>query len=382
MAGWQGMLTHVVSEHDQGAKLSRCCAWTAQAVAEAAALRARVEGAERDAAALAAAKARLVAAERAQRATEWELEVCRQRLEQVRAGWCWVRSLDGSVWVLADGALMGCTAVGLQVDGSAADVAVNSHNWPSTCHCQAERERGALQHRFDDAVLAAQQRSAVRAAVLERRLEAASSELALAKQASCMAPAAGGQGASRCSRAASAAHTDTAGGQGSSVGGSRRGSRVVGLSDWVAAMLEAALHTPLPDGDAELIEDDDPAQILQQIAELEAADAAEAGVVGAAAAAAAPTAWPGVGGPAAAEARADAPEAGQAGEDEAQGDVERTAMSGKAQLGAEQSAEPLAALEAKLSQAALAAQSAAAAAAGEAGSEEVRIAAHRGSQLG
>ena len=41
-----------------------------------------------------------------------------------------------------------------------------------------------------------------------------------------------------------------------------------------------------------------------------------------------------------------------------------------------------AALEAKLSQAALAAQSAAAAAAGEAGSEEVRIAAHRGSQLG
>lgn len=104
-AGWQGMLTHVVSEHDQGAKLSRCCAWTAQAVAEAAALRARVEGAGRDAAALAAAKARLVAAERAQRATEWELEVCRQRLEQVRAGCCWMRWLGGCL------------------DGSAADLA-------------------------------------------------------------------------------------------------------------------------------------------------------------------------------------------------------------------------------------------------------------------
>lgn len=157
---------------------------------------------------------------------------------------------------------------------------------------------------------------------------------------------------------------------------------MAGPSDWVAAMLEAALHTPLPDGDAELIEDDEPAQILQQIAELEAADAAEAGVVGAAPAAAAPTAWPGMDGPAAAEAQADAPGAGQAGEDEAQGDVERTSVSGKAQLGAEQSAEPLAALEAKLSQAALAAQSAAAAAAGEAGGAEVRIAAHRGSQLG
>lgn len=46
-------------------------------------MRARVEGAERDAAALTAAKARLAAAERAQRASEWELEVCRQRLEQV-----------------------------------------------------------------------------------------------------------------------------------------------------------------------------------------------------------------------------------------------------------------------------------------------------------
>lgn len=62
-----------------------------------------MEGAERDAAALTAAKARLAAAERAQRATEWELEVCRQRLEQVGSECCWE---DGCVF--AGAYLDGC----------------------------------------------------------------------------------------------------------------------------------------------------------------------------------------------------------------------------------------------------------------------------------
>lgn len=42
-------------------------------------------------------------------------------------------------------------------------------------------------------------------------------------------------------------------------------------------MLEAALHTPLPDQDAEILEDEGPREVLEQIAELVgAADAAEA----------------------------------------------------------------------------------------------------------
>lgn len=254
---------------------------------------------------------------------------------------------------------------------------------PATHSRQAEREREALQRRFDDAVLAAQQRSAVRAAVLERRLEAASSELALAQQASSVpaaasgyqaSPAAGVAGRSRATSAAQGSATASHGGS------SRRGSRVPGPADWVAAMLEAALHTPLPDGDASLIEDDAPCQIMQQIAELEAADAsseASAGATGAAAA------WQGATERAEAEAGVEAAAAGP-GSAEGQASGARTSMSGKAQLlGAEQSTEPLAALEAKLSQAALAAQSAAVVAAGgEAGGQEVRIAAHRGSQLG
>lgn len=57
-----------------------------QAVAEAEALRTAAASAERDRATLASAKARLAAAERAQRAVEWELEVTQQRLERVRRG--------------------------------------------------------------------------------------------------------------------------------------------------------------------------------------------------------------------------------------------------------------------------------------------------------
>ncbi len=243
---------------------------------------------------------------------------------------------------------------------------------------QAEREREALQRRFDDAVLAAQQRSAVRSAVLERRLEAASSELALAQQASTLvaaAPSGQALAAAGRSRATSAAHAGASAGQ-----GSRRGSKVPGPADWVAAMLEAALHTPLPDGDADIIEDDAPRQILEQIAEMEAADDAGAGAGTAAAAVGVAAAWQGAAG----QAEAEAPAAGQEGVDEAQGNSAQAKVASKAQLlVAEPSAEPLAALEAKLSQAALAATSAAmAAAAGAPGAEELRIAAHRGSQLG
>ena len=57
-----------------------------QAVQEAGVLRQQVESAERDRAALAAAKARLAAAERQARATEWELEVTQQLLQRV-GGW-------------------------------------------------------------------------------------------------------------------------------------------------------------------------------------------------------------------------------------------------------------------------------------------------------
>lgn len=142
-----------------------------------------------------------------------------------------------------------------------------------------------MQRKFDAAVLQAQQRSALRAAVLERRLEAAMAELAHTQQADSTAAGGSGRGlvggtaaAGGRSRAVSAA-VGAAGGAGS---GSRRGSKEAGAdggsgsSDWVRAMLEAALHTPLPDQDADIFEDDAPGEVLEQIAELaEAADVAE-----------------------------------------------------------------------------------------------------------
>lgn len=232
-----------------------------------------------------------------------------------------------------------------------------------------EREREALQRRFDGAVLAAQQRSAVRAALLERRLEAASSELALAQQASSTA-AAGGQGAAAGgaaarSRAASAADAGR-GEQGGSANGSRRGSRVPGPADWVAAMLEAALHTPLPDGEAAILEDDEPRQILQQIAELEAAEAEEVALPGGA--------TTGVAQAPAAGAQLEARQPGEAAA--AAATKAQLPLLGAADVAADR---PLAAMEAKLSQAALSARGAAAEAGGEVG-VELCIAAHRGSQ--
>ncbi|KAL4443289.1 hypothetical protein ABPG75_011026 [Micractinium tetrahymenae] len=209
----------------------------AQAVQEADVLRQQVEGAERDRTLLAATKARLAAAEKQARATEWELEVTQQRLEKV------------------------------------------------------QQERDELQHRFDAGVLQAQQRSALRAAVLERRLQATSQELAaLTLQNTAVGPAVVGDATgveagkkSLGCRAGSAAPRASA--QASQLG-SRRGSKQEAAgaggsgSDWVKAMLEAALHTPLPDQDAELLEDEGPCEVLEQIAELaEAADVAEAPAV-------------------------------------------------------------------------------------------------------
>jgi hypothetical protein len=148
-----------------------------------------------------------------------------------------------------------------------------------------------MRRQFEGAVLQAQQASALRAAVLERRLEAASSELSLAQQAS-MAGGLAGSGSSSSGRQGSAAALATEGSkaklaaqQGNVEGSSsssRRGSQgepsaagagTGSSSDWVKTLLQAALHTPLPDQEAALIEDDAPGEILQHIAQLEAAAA-------------------------------------------------------------------------------------------------------------
>lgn len=210
----------------------------AQAVQEADVLRQQVEGAERDRALLAATKARLAAAEKQARAAAWELEVTQQRLGRV------------------------------------------------------QQDRDELQQRFDSAVLHAQQRSALRSAVLERRLLATTQELAsLSQHSSAAGPAALAPGT--VSTAAVDAGKKSAGSRGGSAAtrasvqpsgqGSRRGSKHAGAErgsggvNWVKAMLEAALHTPLPDQDAEILEDEGPREVLEQIAELVgAADAAEA----------------------------------------------------------------------------------------------------------
>ena len=157
---------------------------------------------------------------------------------------------------------------------------------------QVESERDEMRRQFEGAVLQAQQASALRAAVLERRLEAAGSELVLARQASVAGGLAGGGGGGGRSRQGSAAlatggsKAKLAAQQGEAEFGSssRRGSQAEpsaagagtgSSSDWVKALLEAALHTPLPDQDAALIEDDAPRDILQHIAQLEAAGGGE-----------------------------------------------------------------------------------------------------------
>lgn len=141
-------------------------------------------------------------------------------------------------------------------------------------------------------MLHAQQRSALRSAVLERRLLATTQELAsLSQHSSAAGPAALAPGT--VSTAAVDAGKKSAGSRGGSAAtrasvqpsgqGSRRGSKHAGAErgsggvNWVKAMLEAALHTPLPDQDAEILEDEGPREVLEQIAELVgAADAAEA----------------------------------------------------------------------------------------------------------
>lgn len=205
-----------------------------------------------------------------------------------------------------------------------------------------------MQGRLEGAVLEAQQRAALRATVLERRLEATSSQLALVQQASVASTSAGqapsttASAAGHRSRAASVKPALGGGGAELGAGGSRRATqRVRGPTDWVATMLAAALHTPLPDPDADMLEDDAPAQLLEQIAELEAADAELAGAMPA----------------------------------------QETALKQAERLtGAGEVVEPLAALEAKLSQAALGAQEALAIAlqARQAGGTgDLRIPAHR-----
>lgn len=202
-----------------------------------------------------------------------------------------------------------------------------------------------MQCKLDTAVLGATQRAALRNTVLERHLEAITSELALAQQAqqdgSAVGSAAGSRRGSnlppRSSRAASAAARAAAGGDGSA---SRRSSKQAGGAaggslDWVCAMLEAALHTPLPDTDADILEDDAPKEMLQAIAELaEAASTAEA----------AP----------AVTAAASLP----------------SAASSKRSVVGDGSSSPLAALQAKLSEAALGATAAAVDAAGGCGAGE------------
>jgi hypothetical protein len=156
---------------------------------------------------------------------------------------------------------------------------------------QVESERDEMRRQFEGAVLQAQQASALRAAVLERRLEAAGSELVLARQASVAGGLAGGGGGGRSRQGSAALATGgskakLAAQQGEAEFGSssRRGSQAEpsaagagtgSSSDWVKALLEAALHTPLPDQDAALIEDDAPRDILQHIAQLEAAGGGE-----------------------------------------------------------------------------------------------------------
>lgn len=135
--------------------------------------------------------------------------------------------------------------------------------------------------RLEGAVLDATQRGALRAASLEHRLQATASQLAAAQLAAPSASASAGAEAPPLSsrqRAASAApNSQAAATAAASPAQSADKQRPPRPDDWVSAMLEAALHTPLPDAAADVLEDDAPAQLLEQIAELEAADGSGGG---------------------------------------------------------------------------------------------------------
>lgn len=345
---WQGANERAAGCVATNTRSARRLNFPPQAQAEAAALRAAAQGAEQEHAALAAAKARAAAAERAQRGLEWELEVARQRLEGVSGR----RGRLGAWWAPEGG----CRALSAARAPKACCCCAPMPPPAPPCHhhhhrpaLQVQAERDGMQARLEAVVLAVQQRAAVQAAALERRLEAAASALALARQASPPAADSGAAGQQRArGRASSAAPAGTAAAAGqSSAAASRRGSRVPGPGDWVAAMLQAALHTPLPDGEADILEDDSAQQILAQIAELEAAAGEAAAALPAMAAA----------------THSSRPASGGASE------LSGAADGGKARLPAEPG--PLAALEAKLA-AALGAEGAA--------GEALCIPARRGSQ--
>ncbi len=139
-------------------------------------------------------------------------------------------------------------------------------------------------------MLQAQQRSALRTAVLERRLQATGQELAaLSLLSTAGAPGAMGKAnaaeadeQSMGRRACSAATQEdtSASEQGSGQDSEQEaatGGRSSSGSNWATARLDVALHTPLPDEDTELLEDEGAPEVEEQIAQLAAAaDTAEA----------------------------------------------------------------------------------------------------------
>ncbi|GAB4818648.1 hypothetical protein N2152v2_005694 [Parachlorella kessleri] len=240
--------------HDVARENKRLTEPLSKAVQEVESLRQAVATAERNRGMLESTKSRLVTSEKRCRALEWENEVLQQRLDVV------------------------------------------------------QRERDDLAARFQAAVMQVQQRSSLKAVVLEKKIEALGGELnrrdtqlAAALQnplSPSKRPSLAGRGSG--SRAQSAVpSTAAATGRRTTAGGSvPPGSREataalpgvtanspalgntaahpadIGAAPSLDSLLSTALNTPLPDQDMDILEDDLPGTILQHLAELQAKEAA------------------------------------------------------------------------------------------------------------
>ena len=235
----------------------------AAAQAETAALRAALDGAERDRTALVANKARLAAAERANKALAWECEVLHQQLEGANARG---KALEGAFrGAVADAAQRGAlrsallerklsTVASVSMAGCSGGKASSSDSQASPAHSvrssssSSPKLTATRTHMqtpcFEFNVTALQSTAAVLAAATnadqplpvglpsEPRTEPAESP---APQASGEAPA-------------------------------------IGSVEWALAMLAAAVRTPLPDPDAELVEEEEAALLLGAIEAMGAGD--------------------------------------------------------------------------------------------------------------
>ena len=243
-------------------------------------------GAKRDRAALAANKARLAAAERTVKAMEWECEVLRQRLEEAEGrNTALSAAFEGAV---ADAAQRGALKVALlerklsapAAAGPAGSGRSSASRQGSAAPRTSASGRGSREAAAPSFVVrgAAQRPAggAVAPGAAHHVGRGPEGEVGTAELPAGL-PAEPADGPSPEPTTGSTGTPDSEPGPQQGLGAPAPPLPAVGSPEWALAMLAAALHTPLPEQDASVVEDDEAAEILGQLAEMEGQGAEEEG---------------------------------------------------------------------------------------------------------